>query len=102
MPRIYDMRMNDGSRHFGSLPQTRAWYDVRDHVESLHGARLAGFLCDHVTEAWIDFGFGGRRFSINDQFGEYWFFVDEPSCDEEVLRQVLVHFEPLLGPDTAS
>jgi hypothetical protein len=69
--RIDDLRMRDGSRHFAALPETRDWYAVRDHVRWLPGAELTGFLCDGVTEAWIDFRFRGHRFSINDQYGDY-------------------------------
>ena len=95
--RLIDMRMHDGSRHFGDLPQTRLWYDVRDHVEKLSGAVLTGFVTDHVTEAWIDFSYADHRFSINDQYGDYWFFVEDPACPDAVLLQVLNHFEHVLG-----
>lgn len=94
---LLDLRMADGSRHFGDLPQTRLWHDVRDHVRALEGARLTGFLCDGVTEGWIDFAYAGRAFTINDQFGEYWFFVDDPDCPDDVLWAVLGHFARLLG-----
>jgi len=93
---IYDMRMNNGSRHFTTLPQTVLWYEVRDHVGKLPGAVLTGFICDDITEAWIDFTYMEYKFSINDQFGDYWFFVDEPACPDEILEHVLTHFEGLL------
>ena len=96
MMHIYDMRMNNGSRHFASLPQTVLWYVVRDHVNKLPGAALTGFICDDITEAWIDFTYLEHKFSINDQFGDYWFFVEEPSCPNEILEKVLTHFEGLL------
>ena len=96
--RIYDMRMHDGSRHFAELPQTQDWYPVRDHVSALPGAVLTGFVTDHVTEAWIDFTYRKPQFSINDQNGGYWFFVDDPACGEEILEEVVTHWEQLLGP----
>ena len=83
-------------RHFAGLPQTRRWYDARAHVERLTGATLTGFVTDHVTEAWIDFTYAGHHFSINDQGGQYGFFVVDPACPDEVLLRVLRHFEPLL------
>jgi len=95
---LLDIRMNDGSRHFAALPQTRLWYDVRDHVSSLAGAALTGFLCDKVTEAWIDFTYEGQSFTINDQLGEYWFFVNDPTCPADVLTEVATHFAHLLSP----
>jgi hypothetical protein len=88
--------MHDGSRCFGDLPATVLWYAVREHVTRLPDAQLTGFLTDNVTEAWIDFRYGGHDFSINDQFGDYWFFVNDPACPDLLLRQVLAHFELLL------
>ena len=103
MPRLIDMRMHDGSRHFAGLPEiydvaSPQWYALRDHVAQLAGASLRGFVTDDVTEAWIDFEFRGRKFSINNQHGEWWFFVDDPSCPDPVLHEVLDHFERLLAP----
>jgi hypothetical protein len=98
-PRLFDIRMHSGARHFADLPQTTSWYDVRDHVERLPGATLTGFVTDHVTEAWIDFTYAGYEFSINDQFGDYWFFVRDPACPDAVLLRVLTHFEHLLGDE---
>ncbi len=96
-PPLTDFRMHDGSRHFLSLPQSQLWYAVRDHVLTLNGAELIGFLCDHVTEAWIDFAFKDHEFTINDQLGEYWFFAKDPECPETVLLLVANHFAQLLN-----
>lgn len=90
--------MQDGSRHFGDLAQTALWYDVRDHVARLPGAVLTGFITDDVTEAWIDFSYRGHTFSINDQFGDDWFFVQEAACPDPSLRAVPDHFARLLTP----
>ena len=88
--------MNDGSRQFAEMPATKSWYSVRDHTTNLKEARLTAFLCDHVTEAWIDFTYRGHNFVINDQFGEYWFMVEDPNCAEEILQEVAEHFAELL------
>ena len=93
---LINLIMHDGSRHFGDLPQTRLWYAVRDHVARLPGVVLTGFVTDDVTEAWIDFTYQGHAFSINDQFGDYWFFVNDPACPDDVLNDVLSHFAELL------
>jgi hypothetical protein len=95
-PSLINLIMHDGSRHFGDLPQTVLWYAVCDHVAQLPGATLTGFVTDGVTEAWIDFAYQGHSFSINDQFGDYWFFVKDPACPDEILREVLNHFADLL------
>jgi len=67
-------------------------------VRDLSGARLTGFLEDHVTEAWIDFTYRQHSFTINNQFGEYWFFVDDPACPDAVLAEVTTHFSKILSP----
>lgn len=96
MPRLLNVIMKDGSRHFTSLPQTRLWQEVRDHVPLLPGARVTAFICDNVTEAWIDFTWGGQSFTINDQMGEYWFFANDPACPDSLLKDVASHFAKLL------
>jgi hypothetical protein len=95
---LINLIMHDGSRHFGDLPQTRMWYAIRDHVERLPGAVLTGFITDGITEAWIDFTYREHAFSINDQFGDYWFFVNDPGCPDDILSDVLGHFAELLEP----
>lgn len=90
--------MNDGSRNFADLPQTHLWYAVRDHISKLSGAELQAFLTDDVTEAWIDFSYKSHHFSINDQHGKYWFFVQDPTCPDEILEEVYEHFRRLLSP----
>jgi len=88
-------RMNDGSRCFASLPQTASWEEVRNQIRDIPGAEVVGFLSDGVTEAWIDFTFQGHKFTINDQMGEYWFFVESANCPDAALREILGHFDNL-------
>jgi hypothetical protein len=90
---------HNGSRQFGELPQTFLWYELRDHIGGLDGAVVTDFVTDDITEAWIDFTYHGYRFSVNDQFGDYWFFVDGPHCPDEVLESVLSHCKLLLGSE---
>jgi len=99
MTDLLDIRASDGSRRFVSLPATKDWYAVRDHVQSLAGATLTRFLRDGVTEAWIDFAYLGESYSINDQFGEYWFFVNDPACCEQAMHAVRAHWAALLGSE---
>jgi hypothetical protein len=67
--KLLDTQTNDGSRHFGDLPQTVVWLELRKHIETLEGAKVTEFITDNVTEALIDFSFRCHCFSINDQFG---------------------------------
>jgi hypothetical protein len=80
----------------GELPQSVPWHELRDHVQGLHSATITDFVTDDITEAWIDFNYRGYHFSINNQFGEYWFFVDDPKCPDETLKAVLSHCKCLL------
>lgn len=105
MHRLFDIRMNDGSRHFGELPETYdpkqpEWHRIKQHVPSLAGAELASFVTDDVTEAWIVFSFSGQRFSLNNQQGMWWFFVEDVACPEALMQRVLDHFEQLLQPQS--
>ena len=98
MPKeLLNITMHDGSRHFGDLPQTVLWYALRDHVSALPGAAVTRFLTDNVTEAWIDFTYRHQEFSINDQFGSYWFFVNDPACPDEIMQAVLDYCAQVLG-----
>jgi hypothetical protein len=98
---LLDVTMRDGSRHFVVLPETYdvdhpQWGRLRSWVGKLSGACVIDFVTDHVTEAWIDFTYEGHRFSINNQCNEWWFFVDDPSCPDAILRRVTSHFELVL------
>jgi hypothetical protein len=74
------------------------WHRLRKHLKALPGLELTGFLTDRITEGWLDFTYGGHRFTVNDQFGEYWFFVDDPTAREELLRGLVRYCERLLAP----
>ncbi|HSE32035.1 MAG TPA: hypothetical protein VLA93_10725 [Pyrinomonadaceae bacterium] len=91
--KLFNITMNDGSRHFGDLPESLGWYQLRKHIEHLDGAQVTDFITDNITEVWIDFAYRGHQFSINNQFGEYWFFVENPQCSDELLQAVLDHCE---------
>jgi hypothetical protein len=95
---LLDSRARDGTRLFGELPQSVEQRGVRDHVAALSGARVTDFVGDGADEGWIDFTFKGHTVSINDQLGQYLFFVSDPAAPDDVLREVLAHFERLLGP----
>jgi hypothetical protein len=89
--KLFDLRMRDGSRQFLALPESVPWNLLRDHVAELKGGKVTGYLTDQITEVWIDFTFRGQKFTINNQFGEYWFFVKNPDCPAEILQHVAEH-----------
>ena len=89
--------MADGSRHFASFPEKRSWRALQRHVAQLPGATLGDSITDGITEAWVDFRFQGHDFTINNPFGEYWFFVRDPSCAEAILHRVVDHCRPFFS-----
>jgi hypothetical protein len=93
-----DHRMHDGSRLFAKIPEDfELWDQLRDHLKTLEGVSVTKYFTDDVTEVWIDFDFRGHKFTVNNQFGEYWFFVADPSCDDEILKAVVVHARKYVG-----
>lgn len=93
---ILDIRMIDGSRYFADLPETVFFDKLQDHAKAFVNAQVTGFVTDWVTEVWLAFEYRGHKFSINNQMGDYWFFVQNPDCPDEILIEVLEYFEILL------
>lgn len=89
---LFDLRMNDGSRHFADVPERYdvehpAWHRLREYLSRTDGAELTGFVTDDITEAWIDFTLAGFKFSANNQHGNWWLFVTDPDCPDAVLER---------------
>lgn len=97
--KLFDHRMADGSRNFADLPEICDWSDLRRHVGHLPGAKETRYLSDGITEMWLDFTFEGHSFSVNNQMGDFWFFVRDPSCPEAILKAVIEHCERLILPE---
>ena len=88
--------MHDGSRQFAELPESCASEKLRQHIERLPGATVTDYLTDNVTEMWLDFSFRGHAFTVNNQLGDFWFFVREPDCPDDILAAIVQHCELLL------
>lgn len=95
LPNLIDQRMHDGSRHFVFFPETQPCSRLLLHVVGLLGASPTAYV-PSMLESWIDFRYQGHKFSINSQMGDYWFFVRDPNCPEDILLKVANHFEKLL------
>lgn len=93
---LFDIRMHDGSRNFADLPELIFFDRLREIAKQLAGATETAFVTDWVTEVWLDFDFREHRFSVNNQNGEYWFFVEKPDCPDEILLEVIGHFQEFL------
>lgn len=96
--KFLDYRMHDGSRQFAEIPEDlESWEELRDHFKALEGATITRYFTDNVTEVWIDFDLKGHKFTINNQFGDYWFMVADPLCDDEILEAVVSHAHKFIG-----
>jgi hypothetical protein len=95
--RLIDKRMQDGSRHFASLPKEANWSVVGNHVLLLPDAELINFIGEGSARAWLDFRFRRHRFLIDVCDERFRLFVDDPQCPDLILYQVGYHFERLLG-----
>jgi len=93
---LFDIRMRDGARHFADMPEAVFFDEVADHVEKLDGAEITEFITDGVVEMWLDFEYRGHQFSVNNQLGDYRFFVRDTDCPEDILLEVCDHFRKLL------
>ena len=89
-------KINNGARHFVDLPEVVFFDDFADCVEELEGAEITEFITDGVIEMWLDFDFRGHRFSVNNQLGDYRFYVADADCPEEILFEIIDHFRELL------
>lgn len=96
-PKLLDFRINDGSRHFLDVPESVSWGEMRQATERLNGAKITGYVSDEVIEMWLDFNFRGQSFSINNPCGEFWFFVDDADCPNEILIEIAEHFAQVLN-----
>ena len=88
--------MKDGSRNFAALPESVFFDELRKIAKGFEGAKETNFITDWVTEVWLDFEYRGHKFSINNPMGDYWFFVENPNCPDEILLEVIEHFEKFL------
>lgn len=96
-PKLINIIMSDGSRNFMYLPtDIIGWSSLYRYLGKLEGVKKTGFLTDYVTEVWMDFSFRGYNFSVNNQMGEYWFFVENAECPEEILLDIAGYCDKLL------
>ncbi len=89
---LFDVRMHDGSRHFADLPERVLPSRMRAIIARLEGAQIVSFVASvGEIEAWIEFRFRGFDFAVNNQNVEYWLFVRQPDCPDDILHEVAAH-----------
>ena len=93
---LLENKLNDGSRHFVDLPEVVFFDELYDHTEELDGVEITEFITDGTVGMWLDFEFRGHDFSVTNRFGDYWFFVADANCPDEILLEIIEHFRQLL------
>ena len=91
---LFNTIMHDGSRHFFSLPSRNSPRRLLWQIIRLP-ALPTGYLADPITgECWLDFRWRKQRFSLHNPLGadEYWFFVANPACPENILQTLADYF----------
>ena len=81
-----------GSRRFAAFRAVGGYLLLKQLVSELPGARIVGYV-EGITEMWLDFDYRGHMITINDQFGEYWFFVRDSTTPEQPLEEIVSYFE---------
>ena len=94
---LLNLTTHDGSRQFLAIRADCSYAAFERWTESLPEATVS-YMLPTVTEMWLDFSFRGQRFTVNDQFGEFWFFVSDPHCAEDILLAVAEHFTSTRPP----
>ena len=91
-----ETKIDEGWRHFVDLPEVVFFDELYEHTEELRGAEITEFVADGVVEMQLDFEFRGHNFSVFNQLGDYWFFVEDAECPDEILLEIIEHFRELL------
>lgn len=88
--------MKDGSRLFAEFPQSIFFDEFYDYTKKLGNVANVEIITDGIVEMWVDFEYRKNKFSVNNQFGDYWFFVEDANCSDGILLEVCEHFRPIL------
>ena len=78
-----------GWRVFATRPERVSWFKLRRRLAETREFALADVACDRMNEAALVFTFRGHRFGIDLHEGQFRFSVEDPSCPDEVLHDVL-------------
>ena len=73
---------------------------LRRHLVDMPNAALVDVACDRMNEAALIFTYRGHRFGVDLREGSYRFNVEDPTCPDDVLRDVLSFADQLLAPAT--
>jgi len=83
---LLDIRMADGSRHFAEVPWQPPLMLKQRLLDASNGT-LTGFLYS-TAETCADFEYAGHSFTAHNPTSDFWLFVRDPLCPDNVLREV--------------
>ena len=93
---LYKTESHENWRHFVDMPEVIFFDHFYDYLEELEGTDITSFVADGTIEMQLDFNFRGHRFFVDNQLGDYRFFVKDANCPEEILFEIIEHFRVLL------
>ena len=89
-------KLPEDALHFVDFPEVIFFDEFSDQLETLEGSEITEFEMDGTFEMWLEFTFRENKFYVNNRLGDYWFFVRDPKCPEEILLEIAGHFRKLL------
>lgn len=95
--RLIDLRTDDGSRHFLSLPKQVEWQAVCNHIAELQGVTSADVKKPEVGDAHLEFAYRHHDFRVTGDDHHFHFFVRDPQCSDVCLYHIASHCETLLA-----
>lgn len=95
--RIEDLRsnINDNAKHFADFPEAVFFDDLAEHIGKLPGCEITEYEVDGVIGVWIEFNYLDQHFFVDALLACFKFYVEDPKCDESILRDVIDHLTPL-------
>lgn len=79
--------MADGSQHVAEIPW-RPPLALMQRLLGTPGISVTGFI-NSPAETWLDFEYAGYTFSVHNPLNDFWLFVHDPGCPEQLLHDVV-------------
>ena len=76
-------------KQFAAAPETVSWMRLRRHLDPMPGASVVDLACDRMNEAALVFTYRGHRFGIDLHDGKFRLHVEDATCPDDVLHDVV-------------
>lgn len=87
---------SSGWRLFATRRESVSWVRLRRHLDDMPGAALVDVACDRMNEAALIFTYRGHRFGIELVDDAFRFTVEDETCPDNVLKDVLGYADRML------